>query len=260
MTKDLDLHNAEQVYRSNLQKRDKLFEKSAFIKKEIYEFYSKKDDLFEKFNDLIKRKNEVYENLNLHKSKRDEFNNKVRDQILLKKSNSKYDFNDFEMIKKEYEKLDLELQINYHSVSDENNIIEQLRALRKKLDSMVPNEKNDSTEKLDVEDLKKSADEEHKIVLASIEDIKELNKKIDAVKLQIDGINDLLARKKEEFNSLHEKINKLSLEIKNMRDKIIELKGDDNTENYSLKNNPEEFEEKYDDALEILKSKKKIEF
>jgi uncharacterized coiled-coil DUF342 family protein len=257
MTKDLELHNAEQTYRSNLQKRDKFFEKSEFIKKEIYEFYLKKDELFEKFNELIEQKNDAYEYLNFHKSKRDEYNNKVKEEIGTKKSNVKYDF---EMIKKEYEKLELELQTSYHSVSDENEIIDQLRTLKKKLDSMVPEEKTESTEKLDVEDLKKSAGQEHLIVLASIEDIKKLNKKIDAVKLQIDSINDLLAHKKEEFNTIHEKINKLSLEIKNMRDKIIELRGDDYTENYSLKTIPEEFEKKYDDALEILKSKKKINF
>jgi uncharacterized coiled-coil DUF342 family protein len=258
MSEDLDLHNAEQIYRSNLQKRDRLFEKSGFIKKEIEEFYAKKDELFEKFNDLIKQKDEVYANLNLHKLRRDAFNKKVKDQIQSNKKNSRYD-NNFEALKKEYEKLELELQTSYHSVPEENKIIEQIRLLSKTLDTIAPEQNVEILEKMDIEELKKSADEEHKIVLASIEDIKELNKKIDAVKLQIDGINDMLARKKEEFNIVRDKIDKLSLEIKNMRDKIIELKGDVNAENYILKDNPEEIEEKYDDALEILKSKKKIE-
>jgi exonuclease SbcC len=259
MSEDLDLHNAEQIYRSNLQKRDRLFEKSEFIKKEIEEFYAKKDDLFEKFNDLIKQKDEVYANLNLHKLRRDAFNKKVKDQIQSSRKNSRYD-NNFEALKKEYEKLELELQTSYHSVLEENKIIEQIRLLSKMLDAIVPEQNIEIPEKMDIEELKKSADEEHKIVLASIEDIKELNKKIDAVKLQIEGINDMLARKKDEFNIIRDKIDKLSLEIKNMRDKIIELKGDANVENYSVKDNQEEIEEKYDDALEILKSKKKIEF
>ncbi|MEM3237394.1 MAG: hypothetical protein QXX11_00545 [Thermoplasmata archaeon] len=259
MSEDLELHNAEQIYRSNLQKRDRLFEKSEFIKKEIEEFYTKKDELFEKFDELIKQKDEVYANLNLHKSRRDLFNMKVKDQIQSNRKNSSLD-NNFETLKKEYEKLELELQTSYHSVSEENRIIEQIRALSKMLDSTVPEQNIEIPEKMDIEELKKSADEEHKIVLASIENIKELNKKIDVVKLQIEGINDMLARKKEEFNIIRDKIDKLSLEIKNMRDKIIELKGDTNSDNYSIKDNPEEIEEKYDDALEILKSKKKIEF
>ncbi|MGC8497101.1 MAG: hypothetical protein ACP5NL_03780 [Thermoplasmata archaeon] len=259
MSEAIDLHNAEQIYRSNLQKRDRLFEKSEFIKKEIEEFYAKKDELFEKFNELIKQKDEVYANLNLHKIRRDAFNKKVKDQIQSTRKNSRLN-KDFETLKKEYEKLELELQTSYHSVSEENRIIEQIRLLSKTLDSIVPEQNIEMPEKMDIEELKKSADEEHKIVLASIEDIKELNKKIDAVKLQIDGINDMLARKKEEFNIIRDKIDKLGSDIKNMRDKIIELKGDTNSDNYSIKDDPEEIEKKYDDALEILKSKKKIEF
>ncbi len=259
MSEDLELHNAEQIYRSNLQKRDRLFEKSEFIKKEIEEFYAKKDESFEKFNALIKEKDEIYANLNLHKSRRDAFNKKVKDQIQSRRQNSRFD-NSIETLKKEYEKLELELQTSYHSVSEENRIIEQIRALNRTLESIVPEQTIEIPEKMDIEELKKSADEEHKIVLASIESIKELNKKIDVVKLQIESINDMLARKKEEFNITRDKIDKLSLEIKNMRDKIIELKGDTNSDSYTIKEDPEKIEEKYDDALEILKSKKKIEF
>lgn len=257
MNEELALHNAEQIYRSNLQKRERLLEKSEFLKKEIEELYSKKDEFFETFNALIKQKDGLYEQLNLHRRRRDELNAQVKDQRLRDNKNKKQN-EDYESVKKDYDRLELELQTSYHPVPEENSIIEKLRVLRKTLDTLSPAEKL-KLDDMDYDAIKKNADEEHKIVLASIESIKELNKKIDTTKLQIDGINELLNNRKDAYSKLNEKIKNISAEIKSMREKIIELKGDNNTDEYSLKEVTENLEEKYDDALEILKSKKKIE-
>jgi len=241
-----ELEKAEVKLSSLLDKRDQLNEEANAIRQERDLLHAQRRETADKMRDFKGKRDSFVKEMRVHKQKRNSLHNQASDLIELKrKMRGKVNVmivDDLRQLRRNFDEMEMKQQTTPLTIAKENALIDDIRKtyhelkdLEKIEDENVKTSRNVGEINEQIDDLFKTADEEHKLVVELSNKAQEMHEKVVKAFSAIATLTAEADKKHKDFLELREKANAYHERAQEMRRTVLKTKEDERRERREAK-------------------------
>ena len=241
-----ELEKAEVKLSSLLDKRDQLNEEANAIRQERDLLHTQRRETVDKRRDFKAKRDSFVKEMRIHKQKRNALHNQASDLIEFKrKIRGKVNVrivDDLRQLRKNFDDMEMKQQTTPLTIAKENALIDNIRKtfhelkdLEKIEDENVRTSRNVGEINQQIDELFKSADEEHRLVVELSNKAQEMHDKVVETFGAIATLTAEADKKHKEFLELREKATAYHERAQEMRRTVLKTKEDERRERREAK-------------------------
>jgi len=277
-----ELRNAEKKLRDIFDKRDKINEEASFFADERNTFHEQRKELGAKMDELVGKRDAIVAEMRDHKERRNNYQKKAKNLIeakKVKKGNFMDIGGDVEILKVQINELEQEYETKPMGPEKEKEHLDKIRTKTAELKDLLEKETemddiSSEVTNLDerIDKLFKLADKEHLEMQRCYDESQAAHNEVLSLRKEMNHLRELGDRKHQEFvkakeraQSYHEKGVDLRARVMALRDERADIKREEraiiDNQNVSVREalyDDDRLDQAADDAVDILKSKKKL--
>ena len=241
-----ELEKAEVKLSSLLDKRDQLNEEANAIRQERDLLHTQRRETVDKMRDFKAKRDSFVKEMRIHKQKRNALHNQASDLIEFKrKIRGKVNVrivDDLRQLRKNFDDMEMKQQTTPLTIAKENALIDNIRKtfhelkdLEKIEDENVRTSRNVGEINQQIDELFKSADEEHRLVVELSNKAQEMHDKVVETFGAIATLTAEADKKHKEFLELREKATAYHERAQEMRRTVLKTKEDERRERREAK-------------------------
>ena len=279
-----EMEDAEKKYQGYLERRNEFNDKARVMREERDLLHEKRKEVMTRVNALREKKNKALNELRKHKERRNALHKRAHELIDLKRAKrglKRRDSISMELgsLKDHLRKLEYRQETTPLSLEKERDIIDEIRKGYKVLKELEKEcaeveEVNEEIKTLNgqLDNLFKEADTEHELVVKYYESSREFQEKMDGIIKEVSHLITEADKKHEAFLEFRKKGDEFHQKAMEMRNHLNDIRKENRARYLEIKRliteqnkaarqavaDKKKLKQKYEEAYDKLKSKKKI--